>query len=651
MSSGLQVEDALASASLKTLRRGAEWLQSRQHPQGFWWGDLTADTTLESDWLLLLLWMHPPRNGEWRPPNREQVDRAVASILRRQLPSGGYPIYPEGPAEISASVKAYFALKLSGIPTDRPEMALLRQTILRLGGVQAANSYVHMNLALFGLYPSEHVPAVPPEMMLLPGNFIYRMSSWTRAIVIPLSILYAKTVATGATRPVPAGFDLKELFHPDRRIGFARDQRSFTWHNFFLALDTLVKRWERGAGTATRAKAVEKARDWMLERLAYSDGLAAIYPAMQYALMALEALGYPPDSPERAEAQQQFDHLLTDDGNQFFFQPCFSPVWDTAIVAYALGEAGIDAEEGALRRAGDWLLGKEVRRAGDWSVTRPNLEPSGWYFEFANEFYPDIDDTAMVLLSLRHARPASQSALEACVRRATKWLEGMQSRDGGWAAFDADNNLQVLNEVPFADHNAMLDPSCPDITGRVLEALCAWGAGPDSPPVQRGVQYLLQSQEQRDGSWYGRWGVNYIYGTCHALRGLRAAGYDDHEAAVLRAGEWLRSVQNADGGWGESCASYDEGIFVPAPSTPSQTAWAVMGLIAGGDTTSESVHNGIEFLVESQREDGTWDERLATGTGFPRVFYLQYHLYRQSFPLIALAEFIKTRPNFRGDRG
>jgi squalene-hopene/tetraprenyl-beta-curcumene cyclase len=314
-------------------------------------------------------------------------------------------------------------------------------------------------------------------------------------------------------------------------------------------------------------------------------------------------------------------------------------VWDTAIAVHAIGEAGMAPQE-ALRRCGDWLLTKEVRRKGDWSVKRPHTEPSGWYFEFANEFYPDIDDTAMVLLGLAHTKSNNEAAWNATVKRAVNWLLAMQGKDGGWAAFDVDNNWTPLSDVPFADHNAMLDPSCPDITGRVIEALCRFGVPQDHPAILRGVDFLLRTQEQ-DGSWGGRWGVNYVYGTFLALRGLRAAGYSDREAAVLRGGEWLRSVQNADGGWGESCQSYATQCYYPANSTASQTAWAVLGLIAGGDDSSLSVNKGIEYLVETQKADGTWDEHLATGTGFPKVFYLTYHLYRNSFPLLALASYVK----------
>ncbi|MCX6597507.1 MAG: squalene--hopene cyclase [Acidobacteria bacterium] len=647
MSPSLHLSDLVSAGASRTSLRAVDALMAQQHPQGFWWADLTADTTLESDYILLELWRHPPQGSVWNPPSKARIEKAVRSILSRQLPDGGFNIYVAGPSEISASVKAYFALKLSGQDVDAEPMVRLRQRILALGGIQAANSYTKLNLSLFNLYPREHVPSVPPELMLF-GDVIYEMSSWTRAIVIPLAI--TQSLNTG--RPAPTGFDLSEIFAPGVSTAFAPADSLFSWKSLFHKVDRVFKLWERFGSEQLRRKAIKKAEEWMLERFAHSEGLAAIYPPMMYAIMALDVLGYPADHPAVVEAVRQFEALIVEDQEpapggmdaeaKFFFQPCFSVVWDTAIAAYALGETGV-APTDAMRRCGDWLLTKECRRKGDWSVKRPELEPSGWYFEFANEFYPDIDDTAMVLLALWHTGASDQAALDACVDRAKKWLLGMQSSDGGWAAFDVDNNWQFLSDVPFADHNAMLDPTCPDITGRVIEALCRWGVPTEHPAIQRGVEYLLKTQEP-DGSWYGRWGVDYVYGTFLALRGLKAAGYSDREAPVLRAGEWLRSIQNADGGWGESCESYDKNSFVPAPSTPSQTAWAVLGLLAGGDETSSSVLKGVQHLSETQQADGLWREALATGTGFPRVFYLNYHLYRNSFPVLALGEFLKRRP-------
>jgi squalene-hopene/tetraprenyl-beta-curcumene cyclase len=642
MSAGVQLADSLRTDTIRAARRSVQSFLDRQHAEGFWWGDLTADTTLESDYILLQLWLHPPQGRHWNPPTRALVDQAAHSILARQLPDGGFNIYPHGPAEISATVKAYFALKLAGIRLDDPRMEKARRRILELGGIQAANSYVKVNLSLFNLYPRQHCPTIPPEIILL-RNFIYEMSSWTRAIVIPLSIVHA----SNPSRPVPEGFDLQELFLPGAPMAFPNRDGFFSWRNFFLTADKALKLWERFGSRFLRQMAIRKAEQWILARTRKSDGLGAIYPPMQYNIMALDVLGYAKDHPERIEAERQFNRLLVNDGKRFFFQPCFSPVWDTAIAAFSLGHSGLAPEE-PMRRCADWLLDKEVREKGDWSVKRPKTEPSGWYFEFANEFYPDIDDTAMVLLGLKYARGADQSRQSETVRRAVQWLLDMQSRDGGWAAFDVDNDWDFLSDVPFADHNAMLDPTCPDITGRVMEALCAHGVGKNHPAIRRGLRYLLKSQEQ-DGSWYGRWGVDYIYGTFLALRGLRAAGESDREAHILRAGEWLRSIQNADGGWGESCESYDRGCYVPNPSCASQTAWAVLGLLAGGDHTSLSLRKGIEYLIETQRPDGTWTEDFATGTGFPGVFYLTYHLYRDSFPLLALSEFLKTKAASAGE--
>jgi squalene-hopene/tetraprenyl-beta-curcumene cyclase len=640
MSTGLGPARALGAAA-QAGDRAVRHLLETQHPDGYWRVDLTADSTLESDYILLQLWLYPPERGVWKPPTRALVDRALESILARQLPGGGFNIYPEGPPEINASVKAYFALRAGGLAIDDPRVVRARDCILRLGGLQAANSYVRINLSLFGLYPREYTPSIPPEMILA-GNFIYEMSSWTRAIVIPLSIVQALK----PRRPVPAGLTLAELLKPGVPLGNSYDAKFFTWRNFFYRADRLLKFWEKRGVRATRQKAIRAAEQWILAHTRYSGGLAAIYPPMQYTIMALDLLGYPPDHPDRAEAQRQFDALMVDDGQRFFFQPCFSVVWDTAIAAFSIGNSSATEPQSrgaeALGRTADWLLTKEVRRKGDWSVKRPNTTPSGWYFEFANEHYPDIDDTAMVLLALSRSRASSEPARKRAEQRAVQWLLDMQSKDGGWAAFDVDNNRALLSHVPFADHNAMLDPTCPDITGRVLEALIVMGVPRSHAAVRRGVEYLQRAQET-DGSWWGRWGVNYIYGTCFALRGLAAAGESDREAYILRAGEWIRAIQNADGGWGESCASYDQNTFVPARSTPSQTAWAILGLIAGGDTTSSSVANGIDYLVETQRADGGWDEDLATGAGFPKVFYLSYHLYRDAFPLLALNAFLETR--------
>jgi squalene-hopene/tetraprenyl-beta-curcumene cyclase len=636
MSPSLQMTDSVATGLAQSIARASEWLLSQQSEKGYWWGDLTADTTLESDYILLQLWLYPPRGREWNPPARTQVDRAVASILARQSADGGFPIYPGGPSDVSASVKAYFALKVAGINPEGDEMTRLRGCILAHGGLQACNSYVRINLSLFDLYPREHVPSVPPEMILM-GRVLYHMSAWARAIVVPLAIV--QSLNTG--RPLPDGFTIDELFVPGVSKAFPCPDSLFSWKSFFMGVDKVCKLWERYGSRSIRAKAIEKCKEWVLERTRYTDGLAAIYPPMMYTIMALDLLGCAPGDPDRDEAEQQFFNLMVDDGERFFFQPCFSVVWDTAIAAHALAEAGTAPPE-SLSRAADWLVSKEVRKKGDWSIHRPTVEPSGWYFEFANEYYPDIDDTGMVMIALAFAHGVDTAAQKATIQRALQWLIAMQAKDGGWAAFDVDNNWPVLSNVPFADHNAMLDPTCPDISGRVLECMALHGVPVDHPAMKRGVAYLIGSQEA-DGSWYGRWGVDYIYGTYLALRGLRAAGESELEVHILRASEWLRAIQNADGGWGESPESYTEGVYVNAASTPSQTAWALLGLLASGDNRSESLDRAAEYLMRTQRADGTWDEPQATGTGFPRVFYLNYHMYRNSFPLLALATFRKSR--------
>jgi len=611
------------------LERSSAALFSQQTPEGFWCGELTADSTLESDYILLQLWLHQPEGAGWNPPARARIAKAARSILERQLPDGGFNTFSGGPADVSATVKAYCALKLAGHDPDDEPLRRARERILALGGLQAANSYVKINLSLFGLYPRKHVPSVPPEITMLPGNVLYEMSSWTRSILVPLSIVQAR----GSNRRAPAGFTLDELLLPNVSMALPkRKGLSILFHH----LDRVFKVWEKRGSERIRGSAIREAEHWILDRTRHTEGLGAIYPAMMYFIMALDALGYPADHPDLVEAIRHFESLLIETEDRFLFQPCVSPIWDTAICAFALGEAGGGGDP-RMTLAADWLLSKEVRRKGDWSIKRPDTEPSGWAFEFANEFYPDIDDTAMVLLALLDAKSSNPKAQAAAEKRAINWLLAMQSEDGGWAAFDVDNNWAVLNEVPFADHNAMLDPTCPDITGRVVESLCRRGLA-DHDAVRRGVAYLLQAQE-KDGSWYGRWGVNYVYGSFLAMRGLASSGLAGTKDAVAKAAHWLRSVQNRDGGWGESCASYDRDGFVAAPSCASQTAWAVLGLVAAGDRESAAMRRGVQFLLERQRPDGTWPETATTGTGFPQVFYLTYGMYRDYFPLLALACF------------
>jgi squalene-hopene/tetraprenyl-beta-curcumene cyclase len=471
------------------------------------------------------------------------------------------------------------------------------------------------------------------------------MSSWTRTIVVPLSIFYAHK----PVRRLPPEKGVAELFlePPDTPLWpHPPTRRWLTWTNFFLALDQLIKRAERwGLGPIRRA-ALRRAEAWMRERFADSDGLGAIFPPMIYTAVCFKCLGVADDSPDMRWALKQLDDLMIEEDDTLRLQPCFSPVWDTALTLIGLADAGLPSRHPAVRQAVRWLLAKEVRQPGDWSVAHPRLEPGGWFFEYRNAFYPDTDDTAMVLMALARSRvglrDGTRRDLTPAQRRGIDWLLAMQNADGGWAAFDRGINHQVLTQVPFADHNAMLDPSCPDITARVLEALGHYGYRVGHPAVDRALVFLHATQEP-DGGWIGRWGVNYLYGTWQVLAGLRRIGFDMRQPLVRRAVAWLKRVQQPGGGWGETCRSYDEPALAgQGTPTASQSAWALLGLLAAGEERSQAVRDGIAYLLATQQPDGSWQEEQFTGTGFPKVFYLKYHMYSLYFPLMALARYAKA---------
>ena len=622
------------------IEKARDYLFTQQHEDGYWCGELEADTTLESDYIAIHTLLG---TGD---PSRMQ--RAIPEIIRHQNADGGWPIYSGGPSNISASVKAYFALKLMGYKPDHPVLEQARTRILEMGGATECNTFTKIYLCFLGQYDWEAVPAVPPEIVLFPNWFwfnLYEISSWSRAILVPLSIAYAKK----PFKKIPAEMGIDELFVGGRHgkhLHLKWAAKKISWRNFFLVLNRVVHFCERFHIRPLRYLALKKAERWMLERFEKSDGLGAIYPGILNSIVALRCLGYSTDDPQVIRALSEFEKLGIDEPAiadhsepTFRMQPCMSPVWDTALAMFALGESGVSKNDPRMLKAADWILSKEVRNKGDWAVKVPNVAPGGWYFEFNNEFYPDVDDSAMVLLGLDKVENPRERYQHEVSQRAIDWIFAMQCKNGGWASFDKDNTRMVFQNIPFADHNAMLDPPTVDITGRVLEMLAAYGVSGDDKRVKKAIKFILSEQEP-DGSWFGRWGVNYIYGTMLVLRGLQAMGVDHHEPYVQQGAEWLRMVQNSDGGWGETCGSYDDpttrGI---GPSTPSQTAWAVMGLLAAGDTRSESVQRGILYLLETQRPDGHWDEDQYTGTGFPRVFYLAYHLYRDYFPLIALSTY------------
>jgi squalene-hopene/tetraprenyl-beta-curcumene cyclase len=610
-----------------------DWLLERQAADGHWCAELQGDTILESEYLIYLHFIE-----ELDPVSVRKAGNYIRSKL---LPEGGVAIYPGGPMEISGSVKAYLALKMAGDSTDAPHMVKTREAIRAGGGITKCNTFTKIYLAMVGLYPWDGCPAIPPELILLPKWFsfsIYNMSAWSRAMLVPLSVIRS----VEPVKPLQCGLD--ELW-VGSDIRLPRDDETFTWHNFFLFWNYILKfLHRRHPARPLRRYAMRKCERWIIEHGRTPGGLGAIFPAMANYVMSLRALGYANDSYLVAHGIAEMERLRIEEEDSLHLQPCFSPVWDTAISVNALNDAGLRGDHPTLRQASRWLLDKEVRRPGDWIIkhseshryTEPNKPVGGWFFEYDNEFYPDVDDTIMVLMALNRVQTDFDREKSAAIRRGTRWVLGMQGKDGGWASFDKDNTKWLFTQVPFADHNAMIDPSTSDITARVLECLGHFGFTPEDDCVEKALGFLKRDQ-CADGSWFGRWGTNYIYGTWQVLRGLRVIGEDMRLPYVRRAVAWLKEHQNADGGWGESLRSYDDPQFKGrGESTVSQTAWAIMGLISAGETHSTEVARGIRHLVETQNDLGTWDEELFTGTGFPRVFYLRYHYYRHYFPLMAL---------------
>ncbi len=631
------IKSRIASA----ISAARDYLFSRQQPEGYWFGELEADTTLVSDYIFMHMLLGTVDD--------KRLAKCATQILRFQNEDGGWPIYNGGPSNISAAVKAYFGLKMAGYMPDHPALAKAREWILSRGGVPSVNTFTKLYLCALGQYDYDAVPAIPPEIVLFPNWFwfnIYEISSWSRAILIPLSICYAKK----PFKKIPDHMAIDELFPEGRHYSSLRlkwnTEKILSWRNTFLVIDRIAHWFERVHVRPLRSIALKKAEKWMLERFEMSDGLGAIYPAILNSIIALRCLGYSLDDPQFIRAIDEFEKLGIEEEDTFRMQPCMSPVWDTAYAMFALGESSNDRRDPRLVQSAEWMLKKQIRTKGDWAVKVRNVEAGGWYFEFNNEFYPDVDDSAMVMLGLGHVDTSDERFQSESVQRALKWVLAMQCKNGGWASFDKDNTRMVFQYVPFADHNAMLDPPTVDITGRVLECLAAQGCTLKDKPVQRALKFI-RSEQEYDGSWFGRWGVNYLYGTMCVLRGLEAIGIDNHEPMVQQAAEWIRMVQNADGGWGESCGSYDNPIEKGVgESTCSQTAWAVLGLLAAGDTRSDSLSRGIAYLLQHQGEDGSWYEWPYTGTGFPRVFYLKYTLYYQYFPLLALTKYAKATNNF-----
>ena len=613
------------------IARAVESLLLSQHDDGHWVFELEADATIPAEYILLQHYL-----GTVEP----ELEQQIARYLRAgQGADGGWPLFFGGAMDLSASVKAYFALKAVGDPIDAPHMSRAREAILARGGARHCNVFTRIMLAMWGEVPWRAVPVMPVEIMLLPAWFPFhvdKISYWSRTVLVPLLVL----MALRPTARNPRRVTIAELFvePPETVRGWIAPSTASPVGHAFALLDGLLRRAEPMFPADPRRRAVEKAVGFVTERLNGEDGLGGIFPAMANALMMFDCLGYPPDHPDCAAATAAIRKLLVFDGERGYCQPCVSPIWDTALACHALMEVGESRLTPAIRRATDWLAGKQVLDTiGDWASARPGLRPGGWAFQYANPHYPDLDDTAAVALALDRF---DATRYRGATDRAVEWVVGMQSRNGGWGSFDADNTHYYLNHIPFADHGALLDPPSADVSARCIGLLAQRGMSREHPVLATALEYLRRTQED-DGSWFGRWGTNYIYGTWSALAGLNAAGIDPAASEMRRAVAWLTAHQHEDGGWGEAGESYwPAGPRGEAPySTASQTAWALLGLMAAGEVDNPAVARGIAYLIASQDADGNWDEPWYTAVGFPRVFYLRYHGYRAFFPLWALARY------------
>jgi squalene-hopene/tetraprenyl-beta-curcumene cyclase len=638
MNDAISTDATLLSRSARAARideavtRASESLVGLQHPDGHWVFELEADVTIPSEYILLQHYLG-------RIDDNDLEARIAQDIRATQGADGGWPLFHGGALDVSASVKAYFALKAAGDPADAPHMARARSAILARGGARRCNVFTRILLALFGEVPWRAVPLMPVEIMLLPAwspFHIAKVSYWSRTVLVPLLVLMALRPRARNPRAVT----IAELFvkPPESVRDWITGSASSPLSVAFGMLDRLLRVAEPFFPADPRRKAIDRAVAFVTERLNGEDGLGGIFPAMANAAMMFDCLGYEPDQPDYATALASVRKLLVLDGERSYCQPCLSPVWDTALACHALMEVGDARLESTLRQAHDWLESKQVLEVvGDWAVTRPGLRPGGWAFQFENPYYPDLDDTAAVALALdRFGSARYRTAID----RAAEWVVGMQSRNGGWGSFDADNTHSYLNHIPFADHGALLDPPTADVSARCLSFLTQIGYGPDHPTVAAAIAFLRHEQEP-DGSWFGRWGTNYIYGTWSVLAAFNSAGVAADSPEVRRAVGWLLARQHKDGGWGEGGESY----FPDAPhgdapySTPSQTAWALLALMAAGEVSHPAVARGVAYLIDSQDQDGNWDEPWYTAVGFPRVFYLRYHGYRAFFPLWALARY------------
>jgi len=604
-----------------------------QLPKGYWWAELESNVTITAEYIMLFHFLGLV--------DHERQRKMANYLLSKQTEEGFWTIYFGGPGDLSTTVEAYFALKLSGYPAEHPAMQKARAFVLEQGGLIKTRVFTKIFLALFGEFAWFGVPSMPVELTLLPNWAyfnMYEFSSWARATIIPLSIVMC-------SRPVhklPPTMRVQELFvRPPRPIDytFSKEDGILTWKNIFIGIDHMLKVYESSPVRPFKKKAIAMAEKWVLEHQETTGDWGGIQPAMLNAILSLNALGYPNDHPAVVKGLEALANFCIETGDELVLQSCISPIWDTALALKALVDSGVPADHPSLVKGAQWLLDKEVRKPGDWRIKSPELEPGGWAFEFLNDWYPDVDDSGFVMIALKGIQVKDRKSMNGAIKRGITWCLGMQSKNGGWGAFDKDNTKHLLNKIPFADLEANIDPPSADLTGRMLELMGTFGYSRDFPAAVRAIEFLKRTQEP-EGPWWGRWGVNYLYGTWSVMCGLSAIGEDPAQPYIKRAINWIKSRQNIDGGWGETCESYhDRTLMGMGESTPSQTGWALLALMAVGEAGSSTVARGVQFLVGTQKGDGTWDETQYTGTGFPKYFMIKYHIYRNCFPLMALGTF------------
>jgi len=628
----------------QVIRRSQNYLLAQQDEEGYWWSELESNVTITAEVVLL---HHIWGTGQTRPLQKVEV-----YLRAQQREHGGWELFYGDGGEISTSVEAYMALRLLGVPASDPALQKAQKFIVERGGITRTRIFTKFHLALIGCYEWSGIPSIPPWIMLLPDWFpftIYEMSSWARGSTVPLLIVFDQKPVYS----VAPGFNLDQLYTEGRANAEFSLPQNGDWTDLFLYLDQVFKLGQRFNLVPLRQAGLDAAERWVLERQEVTGDWGGIIPAMLNSLLALRALNYDVADPIVQRGMKAVDDFCMQTEDQYWVQPCVSPVWDTALVMRSLVDSGLQPDHPALVQGGEWLLEKQILDYGDWAVKNRTGKPGAWAFEFINRFYPDVDDSAVVVMALQAVTLANQPVKQAAIARAVDWIATMQCKPGGWAAFDVDNDQDWLNQLPYGDLKAMIDPNTADVTARVLEMM--GNLGVDNPKavglsrerIDRALAYLREEQEP-EGCWFGRWGVNYIYGTSGVLAALAKVAPQAHRQEIKRAAAWLVSCQNSDGGWGETCFSYnDSRLKGQGHSTASQTAWAVIGLLAAGEATGtyamSVIEQGVQYLIETQRSDGTWDEAYFTGTGFPCHFYLKYHLYQQHFPLTALGRYRALR--------